>query len=335
MFYSTCSKFNILAFFLFLFLYFPSFSQNIQNIQFEEDTLKKNTLKKTTSFFEKDSTSETSQTKKWLLPTIATTTYIGGMTFLYQSWYKNENQTSFHFFNDNKQWNKLDKFGHAYTSYQLGKVSYYSLKKLNYSEKTALWASTTGFWLMLPIEVFDGFSPTYGASYGDLIANGTGSLLFLSQQIAFKEQRIQLKFSFSPTSYSALRPNTLGENLPTKIIKDYNGQIYWLSSSPALWSNQINKGIYQDTKTSFPKWLAFSVGYGANTMVYGSEKQNNENGYYSSRTFYFSLDINWSQIKTKRKGLKLLFGALDGIKIPFPALYYDTKTGFQGSLLTF
>lgn len=302
-------KFNILAFFLIFFLYFPCFSQTIQ--------------------VEKDSVSKT---QKWLFPTLAATTYIGGMTFLYQSWYKNETQTSFHFFNDNKQWNQLDKFGHTYTSYQLGKVSYHSLKKLNYSEKTALWSSTAGFWLMLPIEIFDGFSPTYGASYGDLIANGTGSLLFLTQQIAFKEQRIQFKFSFFPTSYSDLRPNTLGENLPTKIIKDYNGQTYWFSSSPALW---FNEGTNQNKQTSFPKWLAFSVGYGANTMVYGTEDQNNENGYQSSRTFYLSLDINFSQIKTKRKGLKLLFGVFDGIKIPFPALYYDTKKGFNGSLLAF
>ncbi|AFM06265.1 hypothetical protein Fleli_3963 [Bernardetia litoralis DSM 6794] len=312
MFYFNYSKVKILAFFLFcyfLLICFPSFSQKVKS---EEDSIFK--------------TTKIQKTKKWLLPTLTTTTYIGGMTFLYQSWYKNENQTSFHFFNDNKQWNQLDKFGHTYTSYQLGKVSYYSLKKLNYSEKTALWSSTAGFWLMLPIEIFDGFSPTYGASYGDLIANGTGSLLFLSQQIAFKEQRIQFKFSFFPTSLSDLRPNTLGENLPTKIIKDYNGQTYWFSSSPSLW---INK------QTKFPKWLAFSVGYGANNMLYGSENQNNENGYQSSRTFYLSLDINWSQIQTKRKGLQLLFGVFDGIKIPFPALYYDTKKGFKGSILAF
>ena len=315
-------KFNILAFFLIGWMYFISFSCFAQN----------------DSIFEVEKPVKIQQSKKWLFLTLAATTYIGGMTFLYQSWYKNENQTSFHFFNDNKQWNQLDKFGHAYTSYQLGKASYHSLKKLNYSEKTALWSSTAGFWLMLPIEVFDGFSPTYGASYGDLIANGTGSLLFLTQQIAFKEQRIQFKFSFFPTSYSGLRPNTLGENLPTKIIKDYNGQTYWFSSSPALWFNEgtnQNSNIKNNTKISFPKWLAFSVGYGANTMVYGNENQNNENGYYSSRTFYLSLDINFSQIKTKRKGLQLLFGVFDGIKVPFPALYYDTKKGFNGSLLAF
>ncbi|WP_291722911.1 DUF2279 domain-containing protein [Bernardetia sp.] len=265
----------------------------------------------------------TTQNKKWLIPTLAATTYTGGMVFLYQTWYKNENQTSFHFFNDNKQWNQLDKFGHTYTSYQLGKVGYYASKKMGYSEKTSLWTSTAGFWLMLPIEIFDGFSPTYGASYGDLIANGTGALLFLSQQIAFKEQRVLMKFSFSPTSYSDLRPNILGENLSTEIIKDYNGQIYWLSSSPFVWKSKAKK-----TTSKFPKWLVLSIGYGAENMLYGSEVQNNENGYQSSRTFYISLDIDWNQIKTNRKGLKILFGALNGIKIPFPALHYNTERGF-------
>lgn len=327
MFYSTPFRFKFLAFFLILFIYFPSFSQTIH---FEEDT--------TFEFIKtKKNIKNTKNNQKWLFPTLATTTYIGGMTFLYHSWYKNENQTSFHFFNDNRQWNQLDKFGHAYTSYQLGKISYYSLKSLKYSEKTSLFASTAGFWFMLPIEIFDGFSPTYGASYGDLIANGTGSLLFLTQQIVFKEQKIQFKFSFFPTSISNLRPNVLGENLPTKIIKDYNGQIYWLSSSPAMWfDKRINKKISKNnTKTNFPKWLAFSLGYSANDMLYGNENENNENGYYSSRMLYFSLDINFSQIKTNRKGLQLLFGVFDGIKVPFPALYYNTKKGFNGTFLAF
>lgn len=142
-----------------------------------------------------------------------------------------------------------------------------------------------------------------------------------------------MKFSFFPTSYSDLRPNTLGENLPTKILKDYNGQTYWFSSSPALWIN--NGNFKNNSKTRFPKWLAFSVGYGANNMLYGNEDQNNENGYYSSRTFYLSLDINFDQIKTKRKGLKLFFDIFDGIKVPFPAFYYDTKKGIGVNSLAF
>ncbi len=310
--YFTFFKFNVFVLFLFLTICFSSFSQGIETIQSKNDSIAKN--------------KEIKPNKKWLFPTLTATTYLGGMAFLYQSWYKNENQTSFHFFNDNKQWNQLDKFGHTYTSYQIGKVSYYTLKKLHYSEKTAIWASTAGFWLMLPIEIFDGFSPTYGASTGDLAANGIGSLLFVSQQIAFKQQKIQMKFSFFPTSYSDMRPNTLGENLPTKIIKDYNGQTYWFSSSPSLWKNKATK---------FPKWLALSVGYGANNMLYGSENQNNENGYQSARTFYLSLDINWNEIKTKHKGLKLLFGLFNGIKMPFPAFYFDTKKGFNGRWIAF
>ncbi len=315
--YFTFFKFK---FFVLSFTYLIGFSSFGQEKKVEEDT---------TSI-----TTKSKINKKWIFPTTAATTYVGGMTFLYQTWYKNENQTSFHFFNDNKQWNQLDKFGHAYTSYQLGKLSYHSFKSLNYSEKTSLFASTAGFWLLLPIEIFDGFSPTYGASYGDLIANGTGSLLFLSQQIAFKEQRVQMKFSFFPTSISNLRPNTLGENLPTKILKDYNGQIYWFSSSPAIWFDKKTNNNEKYT-SKFPKWLALSVGYGANNMLYGSERENNENGYQSSRTFYLSLDINFSQIKTKRKGLQFLFGLFNGIKIPFPAVYYDTEKGINGSLLTF
>jgi hypothetical protein len=79
------------------------------------------------------------------------------------------------------------------------------------------------------VEVFDGFSAEWGASTGDLIANATGTALYVSQELLWKEQRITPKFSFHSTKYAALRPDVLGSSLPEKNSKDYNGQTYWLS----------------------------------------------------------------------------------------------------------
>jgi hypothetical protein len=42
-------------------------------------------------------------------------------------------------------------------------------------------------------------------------------------------KRITPKFSFHTTQYAQYRPNVLGSSLAEQILKDYNGQTYWLS----------------------------------------------------------------------------------------------------------
>jgi hypothetical protein len=49
------------------------------------------------------------------------------------------------------------------------------------------------------------------------------------------------------------------------------------------------------------------------------------------KTYYLSLDIHWSAIKTKRKGLKTVFKILDGIKIPMPGIgFCQQKWALKG-----
>jgi hypothetical protein len=56
-----------------------------------------------------------------------------------------------------------------------------------------------------------------------------GTALFVSQELLWKEQRITPKFSFHTTQYAQYRPNVLGSSLAEQMLKDYNGQTYWLS----------------------------------------------------------------------------------------------------------
>ena len=49
---------------------------------------------------------------------------------------------------------------------------------------------------MTTVEVFDGFSSEWGFSWGDMLANTTGTTLYISQELLWKEQRIVPKFSF-------------------------------------------------------------------------------------------------------------------------------------------
>ena len=80
---------------------------------------------------------------------------------LYNLWYKNYPQTSFHFFNDIEEWNYMDKAGHIYSSYQVARKSHLFLEKkiLTIPLRKSCFYS---LFFMLGIEVLDGFSKNGG-----------------------------------------------------------------------------------------------------------------------------------------------------------------------------
>lgn len=246
--------------------------------------------------------------------------YTGGMLMLNELWYKDYPRTNFHWFNDNGEWLQMDKLGHTYTSYYLSKVLTKGFSWLGYNnKKSAIFGASLGFFYISSIEIFDGFSENWGASYGDLIANATGSSIFLAQELIWQEQKIIPKFSFHTTAFPNYRPELLGKSLSEQVIKDYNGQTYWLSFNIKSLAN-LNK---------FPAWLNFAFGYGATGMTGGSS--NPENTIPNSermRQYYFSLDIDLNRIKTKSKTLKTVFSFVNIIKIPFPTIEYS-KNGMQ------
>src|SRR5690348_7557393 len=45
--------------------------------------------------------------------------YPVSMLWLYTQWYKDYPQSSFHFFNDNGEWNQMDKFAHMWDAYSV------------------------------------------------------------------------------------------------------------------------------------------------------------------------------------------------------------------------
>jgi hypothetical protein len=79
------------------------------------------------------------------------------------------------------------------------------------------------------IELLDAHSAKWGWSWGDMAANVLGSALFVSQQVGWEEQRIQLKFSFHRKEYSDSVLNKRSDDLfgtswVERMLKDYNGQ---------------------------------------------------------------------------------------------------------------
>ena len=250
---------------------------------------------------------------------LRTFTAVGGAVYgstligLNELWYKNDERTSFHFFNDNAEWKQVDKIGHFYSAFYLSAATSHTLTWCGVQKrKSDLWGSVTGFLIMLPIEIFDGLSSDYGASAGDLAVNALGSGFYLAQTAVWKEIRIQPKFSFHTTKYSQIRPNTLGDNFTSELLKDYNGQTYWLSFD-------------MDKFIKFPKWLNLAVGYGAQQMVYARDGENKDAGYDAYRQYYIAIDFDLTGIKTRSKVLKTAFAIVSMIKLPAPTVEFSSK----------
>ena len=230
---------------------------------------------------------------------------------LNELWYKGNGRDAFHFFNDNYEWKQVDKVGHFYSSFYLSYAAARTLRWASVPARKAHFAAAlTGFLLLVPIEVFDGFSPAYGASAGDLIADAAGPAFYLGQTLLWNEVRITPKFSFHRTSYAPLRPNVLGSDLTSEILKDYNGQTYWFS-------------VDMDKFMPFPKWLNLAVGYGANGMVSADDQQNRALGYTPIRQYYLALDFDLTAIHTRSKAVKTLIFIANMVRLPAPAIEFS------------
>jgi uncharacterized protein YfiM (DUF2279 family) len=239
-----------------------------------------------------------------------------------QLWYAKFPKSSFHTINDNNEWLQMDKLGHVMSSYYIGKMGMDVLKWSGESHKNQLiYGATLGFAFLTTVEVFDGFSKEWGFSTGDILANATGTSFLIGQELLWKEQRIQLKYSFHQTKFATQRSELLGENFLEQTLKDYNGQTYWLSAN--IWS--FNK------KSKFPKWLNLAVGYGAENMITGNPTLND--GRF--RQFYLSLDMDLTKIKTKSKFLKTLFSTINFIKFPAPTLSFSSQKSVKFHLIYF
>lgn len=243
---------------------------------------------------------------------LASATLIG----LNQLWYADYEKSNFQTINDNNEWLQMDKFGHVFSSYQLGRIGATALNWSGSSKKDQLlYGGTLGFVFLTAVEVMDGFSKEWGFSWGDIAANGIGTGLFIGQELLWDEQRISVKFSFHQTNNAKIRPDKLGTSFNEQVLKDYNGQTYWLSAN--IHSFFKSKNI--------PKWLNMAVGYGASGMLSGSKDIDNQlltnNSRY--RQYYLSFDVNLEKIKTNSHILKTILSVFNTIKVPFPTLEFS------------
>jgi uncharacterized protein YfiM (DUF2279 family) len=273
-------------------------------------------------------TPEQKKKRIWLVAGSNVVAYSTAMIGLSAAWYKNYPKTSFHTFNDNKEWLQADKVGHMYSAYVESRASMELWRWTGIDRKKRIWiGGMSGAFYQTVIEVLDGFSSQWGWSWGDFGANILGSGALVAQELAWDEQRIKLKFSFHRKTYSDPQLNQrsdvlFGKGSAERFLKDYNGQTYWASANL--------KSFFP--KSKLPAWLAVSVGYGVEGL-FGAErnigKDDNGNIIFSRpdikryRQWYLAPDIDLSKIKTNSKALNFFLTFLSAFKFPLPSLEFS------------
>ena len=264
--------------------------------------------------------------------------YGGTLVGLNAIWYAKYPRSGFHFFNDDAEWQQMDKVGHIYSAYTESRLTMEAWRWAGLSRKKCIWiGGLSGVAYQSIIEVLDGFSSQYGFSPGDFAANIIGSSAFISQELAWNEQKIKLKFSFHKKYYGegdldARADQLYGSSELERFIKDYNAQSYWIS---------VNiQSFFPETK--LPRWLNISVGYGAEGM-FGARKNiwYDDKGNLFDRTnikryrqWYLSPDVDFTNIRTNKKGVKVLLFVLNSFKFPAPTLEFSNGS-FKGHWIVF
>jgi len=272
-----------------------------------------------------DSQTKPNKNRRLLIGGLNVVGYGTSIVIFNNQWYKNYPKTSFHTFNDSKEWLQMDKIGHSWAAYNSGRASTAMWKWAGLSDKKATWIgglSSTAY--LTVIEILDAHSAKWGWSWADMGANIFGSGLFISQELGWQEQRIQFKFSFHRKKYSdpmlnARSDELFGSTWAERMLKDYNGQSYWLSANL--------KSFFPNS--NLPAWLNVAVGYGADGMFGGFENKwtDGDPGFPIDRTdikrfrqWYLAPDIDFTKINTNKKVVKVLLDFLNAFKFPAPSL---------------
>lgn len=247
--------------------------------------------------------------------------WIGSIAALQFVWYKNFEKSKFHFFDDSHEWGQMDKMGHLYTSWQVAHTvgDFYQWSGLDH-KKSAIIGAAYSFGYLATFEVLDAYNAAWGFSWSDMGFNALGSGTYFVQSYLWDEQFVDFKFSYSPSGLAQYRPNVLGSNFSSRLLKDYNGQTYWMSFNPFHW-------IKRETKV--PKWINLSLGYGINNQLIGDggsyvlSDGTEQTTFTPYRQYYLSFDLDLQEIPIESRFLKLIFRSLNVIKFPFPALEFS------------
>lgn len=248
---------------------------------------------------------------------------------LRKQWYTKK--IPFHTFNDNREWLQMDKVGHVATAYCMSRGGYELMRWSGVDERASI--LTGGLLALLfqtTLEVYDGHAEGWGFSKGDMVANVAGTALFMGQQFGAGQQIVSMKYGFRKTIYPPFRPNLLGKTTGQQMLKDYNGQQYWLS---------VNLASTLPVGPDFPRWLNLDLGYSGSGMTGGHENppmtdaDGNPVTFRRFRQFFLSPDVDLARINQPDPLRPLpwqrFVGTVQFFKIAAPSLEYNPVKGLR------
>ncbi len=177
-----------------------------------------------------------------------------------------------------------DKLGHFYSSYIMTEFFYGSWnRKLENQYIFSYYPAIFSWFIMLYVEVFDGYSEDHGFSYEDLIANSTGiGFAMMRNRFPYLQDLIDFRLEYDLNSFRKARHP----------ITDYMNQKYHLifkgTGIPTLKSHNIGR------------YLEFGIGYYAR----GFKDRDTP----KTKTTFISIGINLDQLLFKPLGEYIPYG---------------------------
>jgi hypothetical protein len=202
----------------------------------------------------------------------------------------NWGKSSFHFhsegwFGKNTKYAGIDKLGHAYTTYLYSDFFTQRIAhKTGNPTGAALTGSLIAFGIMAGVEVGDGFSPDYGFSPEDLIADGVGAGFgFLRNTIPGLADKLDYRMEYVKSSRHSFDP-----------VSDYEGQKYILA---------LKLGGFERFEDSPLRFFELHGGY-----FVRHDRNASGTGYTRRREPYVGIGLNLQQLLAETPANNTSFG---------------------------
>lgn len=263
-----------------------------------------------------------SATRKWIAAGGAGLV-LGGSLALFVSSGDYEYEQQFHVNKTGTDYLGMDKLLHGQVAYTTARLLHGTVRWAGVPRQQSIWMAAGGSLLFMTAkEWLDGHNPRWGWSWTDIGANLGGTAFWAAQQWVWGEQKLQLKFSGVPRSYTdreiEQQISILFGSGAERAVKDYNQQTYWLSAN-----------LHSLGAKGLPMWLNLAVGLGGENL-YGQKENlrlnSNDEIVFDRRDlprrrqWYLSPDIDFTKIPTNSKFLRTAFFVLNTIKLPLPGL---------------
>lgn len=194
---------------------------------------------------------------------------------------------------DDSLWHHVDKCGHFFSASQLSRHGAATARWVGLSAAQADWAGfLLASFLMLEIEVYDGFFAEWGFSLGDFLANEVGAAFPVLQRRHPAWRKLAIKLSYCPSG-----DPVYGRYL----VEDYAGMTFWLCLDEDLF-------LPHKARRFWPDILDVAIGYGVTAKTGGAPE------------LYVALDIDLRQVRVSNGVLRPLVAALEAVHLPAPAL---------------